>query len=869
MRRFFDELSPASRRIGFQGAGQPPDSVIDRLISGVGTDDSLTLIAVRWRDGAVRIIAVGAYFHLPEAPASAEVAFAVADSFHGKGLATALLERLASAAGKRGVRRFVATTLAENGPMLDVFRDSGFHIRSKSDGGCIEVELSIADGTGSAGAEERRHQTATAASLRPLLEPRAIAVVGASRAPASIGRRVLDAVIAGGFSGPIYPVNPHAGEIAGLPACRSARELPPGVDLAIVTVPAAAVLGVVDDCAAAGVRSLVVITAGFAEAGTEGRMLQQRLTHRVRDYGMRMVGPNCMGVMNASPAVSLNASFSPLTAAGGHVGLMSQSGALGLAILALAAERRIGLSTFVSAGNKADVSGNDLLEYWAEDPRTHVILLYLESFGNPRRFARLARTIGRRKPIVAVKSGRTRAGTRAASSHTAALAASDTAVDALFHQAGVIRADTIDEMFDISALLDCQPLPAGRRVAIVTNAGGPGILAADACEAAGLTVAPFSEATRDRLAAALPPMASCGNPVDMVASAGANAYRQTIETVMAASEIDAVLVIFTAVDASSTDAVMASIRDGVFAGRTYAPGKPILACIMAKPGSPVPIDIAGECLPTYAFPENAIRALGKVAAHAEWRRQPAPLFWTFDDVDAAATRTICQAAVVAAGEAWLGTDDVRRVLSAYGLPLIAGSVARTADEAAAFAETIGFPVAAKLSAVSIQHKTDIGGVRLNLADAAAVRVAFTEIVDAARQVAAETAIDGVLIQPMLAGGVETMIGISHDPLFGPLIAFGLGGIHVEILGDVQFRIAPLTDHDVDELLHGIKGFRLLQGYRGHPAGDVEALRELLLRLSCLAEDVPEIAEVDLNPVIALPPGHGARVVDARVKVRRL
>jgi len=567
--------------------------------------------------------------------------------------------------------------------------------------------------------------------------------------------------------------------------------------------------------------------------------------------------------------VSLNASFSPITAPAGRIGLMSQSGALGVAILALAAERRIGLSTFVSAGNKADVSGNDLLEYWAEDPKTNTILLYLESFGNPRRFARLARAIGRHKPIVAIKSGRTRAGIRAASSHTAALAASDTAVEALFHQAGVIRADTIDEMFDIAALLDCQPLPAGRRVAIVTNAGGPGILAADACDAAGLTVTTFSDATRERLAAALPAMASCGNPVDMVASAGADAYRQTIEVVMAAPETDAVLIIFTAVDASSTDAVMAAIRGGVFAGRTHAPGKAVLACVMGRPGPPVPVALTGECLPTYPFPENAIRALGKVAAYAAWRNQPAALFWGFDDVDAEGARAVCQAALGHDAESWLTGDDVRRVLSAYGLPLIAGSVAHSPDEAAALAETVGFPVVAKLSSVSIQHKTDIGGVRLNLSDAPAVRRAFTEILDAARQIAPESTPDGVLIQPMLAGGVETMMGVSHDPLFGPLIAFGLGGIHVEILGDVRFRIAPLTDHDVDELLHEIKGFRLLQGYRGHPAGDVDALRELLLRLSRLAEDVPEIAEIDLNPVIALPPGHGARIVDARIKVRHV
>ena len=695
-----------------------------------------------------------------------------------------------------------------------------------------------------------------------------MAIVGASRDPSSIGRRVLDAVLAAGFTGQVYAVNPRAADVAGLKTYASARQLPPGVDMAVVAVPAPAVLAVVDDCAAAGVKSLVVITAGFAEAGPEGRVLQDQLTDKVRNHGMRMVGPNCMGLLNANPGVRLNASFSPIVPPGGRVGLMSQSGALGLAILQLATDRRLGLSTFVSAGNKADVSGNDLLEYWESDPSTGVILLYLESFGNPRRFARLARRIAREKPIVAVKSGRSRSGSLAASSHTAALAASDVAVDALFHQSGVIRADTLDEMFDIAACLDMQPLPRGRRIAVVTNAGGPGILAADACEAAGLTLPELAAGTRARVTASLPAMASCRNPVDMIASAGPVEYEKTIEALLAAAEIDALLVIFTPVEVGRTPGVLQAVRNGVAAGRRAGGnGKPVLACILADAGHAVPIETGDERIPAFVFPENAARALGKIATYAEWRGRPPALFWGFDDIRADDARAICREAIAARGDAWLNDDEMRHVLDAFGLPIAPGGVARTAGDAVSIAAAVGFPVAAKLSSATITHKTDVGGVKLNLQDSAAVRHAFDDIVAAAGRSAGAHAVNGVLIQPMIAGGVETMMGIAQDPLFGPLVAFGLGGIHVEVLGDVRFRLAPLTDRDVDELLHGIRGFPLLQGYRGHPAADLEALRDLLLRLSLLADGVPEIAELDLNPVIALAPGRGCRIVDARIRVR--
>jgi len=857
---FFAGLSPVSRYQRFFSAAEPPDALVARLSDSSDPSKTLTLVAER----ASGIIATASYIALGRD--SAEAAFAVSDAFQGRGLGTALLGRLAAAAAMRGFRRLEATTLAENARMLEVFGDSGFEIRSKPDGGCVDVTLSLSPSAAGSAKDDQRRRIATVASLRPMLEPRAVAVVGASRRPGGIGRRVLNAIIGAGFNGAIYPVHPEAAEIAGLKAYPSARQLPPGVDLAVIAVPAPSVPAVVDDCAAAGIKALVVITAGFAEAGADGWAAQEALTDQVRKHGMRMVGPNCMGLLNTTPSVRLNASFSPMFPPPGRLGLLSQSGALGIAIIQLAAERRLGLSTFVSVGNKADVSGNDLLEYWESDPSTSVLLLYLESFGNPRRFARLARRISRRKPIVVVKSGRTRSGSRAASSHTAALAADDATVDALFAQSGVIRADTIDEMFDIASTLDLQPLPPGRRVAILTNAGGPGILAADACEAARLTLADFSAATRATIAASLPASASVGNPIDMIASAGPEQYARTIETLMTAPEVDSLIVIFTPVDLTTAGAIMKAIRDGVAAGRRAgAAAKPVLSCVMAEPGRPAPLEAEGERLPAFAFPENAARALGKASAYAEWRAQPPALYWGFDDADAQAARDICRRAAARQDAGWLTDDEVRGVLAAYGLPLAAGAIAHSAEEAAAMAHAIGFPVALKVSAPNITHKTDVGGVRLHLADGSAVRRAFEEMATIGEPGSPGSRVQ-MLVQAMVPDGVETMMGIVQDRTFGPVVAFGLGGVHVEILKDVRIRLAPLTDRDVDDLIHGIRGYRLLQGYRGHPAADIDGLRDVLLRLSRLADEVPDILELDLNPVIALAPGQGCRVADARIRV---
>jgi acetyl coenzyme A synthetase (ADP forming)-like protein len=883
VRRFFRALSPDARYHRFFSLAEPPDAIIDRLCAPADASRNLTLFAIREHSpdrnagaegapqqgsgGAVpeeQLLGMATYLRTPGD--AAEVAFAVDERFGYLGIATGLLERLAATAVGAGLTRFQANTLTDNNDMLRVFRDSGFMIRSKLDSDVVDVELSLTPSARNIAACEAREHTATVASMRPFLEPLSVAVIGVSRNPRNLGHRIFHVLRTGGYEGPVYAVNPHADEAAGVRTLHSMREAPHGIDLAVVAVPRDAVLSVVDDCAAAGVKSLVVISAGFAEVGADGQADQDQLLRAVRGHGMRMIGPNCMGLLNAH--LRMNASLASQLPPAGRVAFSSQSGALGLAILALARDRGVGLSSFVSVGNKADVSSNDLLQYWEDDAQTSVILLYLESFGNPRRFARLARRIGLRKPIIALKSGRTRSGMRAAGSHTAALAASEAGVDALFRQAGVVRADTVDEMFDVAACLAQQPLPAGQRLAIISNGGGPGILAVDACTAAGLEVPEFSAATRGRLGEFLPSAASTMNPVDMIASAGPDEYRRAIEVALTAAEIDAVLVIYTPVDSERSPAIVTAIRDGIVAGRGASGGtrKPVLVCTMAEEIRPVPLTAGDECVPNFAFPENAIRALGKVVGYAAWRARPAGLFWSFDDIRADEARKLCREVASARGDAWLTPEELQRVTQAFGLPFIPGVLTHSAEEAAAIANVVGFPVAAKLISPQVLHKSDAGAIRLRLTTPAAVRQAFDELMEAARQQRLQQSVDGVLIQPMVLDGTETLVGVADDPLFGPLVGVGLGGTLVEVLSDVRFRIAPLTERDADDLIHEMRGFSLLDGYHGRPKADVAALSDVILRVSRLAEEVPEIVEMDLNPVMVLREGEGCRIVDARIRV---
>jgi acyl-CoA synthetase (NDP forming) len=608
------------------------------------------------------------------------------------------------------------------------------------------------------------------------------------------------------------------------------------------------VLDAAEDSLRAGIRALCVISAGFAETGEEGRDRQESLLAAVRAHGGRLVGPNCLGIAVSGP--SLNATFGPRALPPGPIAFSSQSGALGLALLEKAAERSLGFSSFISVGNKADVSANDLLEYWEEDPETGLIALYLESFGNPRRFGRIARRVARKKPILAMKSGTSRAGARAASSHTAALAGSEQAVDALFHQAGVLRATTLEEMIDAAALLSTQPLPRGRRVALLTNAGGLGILCSDACEASGLELADLTPETTAKLAELLPAEASLANPVDMLGSATAASYEATLPILLADPQVDALIVLFVPPATAGTEDVAAGIARALAGGSN---DKPVLAALISADGTPTALQQAPAPAALFTYPESAAHALGLAAERAEWLQRRAGRIPAIDGIDSTRAHGVVAAALEESADDWLSPQATRELLASYGLPLVPEQYADSVSGAVEAATSLGLPVVVK-SAAAGAHKTETGGVALNLENEEAVREAVERIGTP------------VIVQPMVTGGVELLAGVVQDPTFGPLVAFGPGGVLAELIGEAGFRIAPLTDVDAEELLSQRKTGKLVAGYRGGPACDPAALADLIHRLSRLGEDLPEVAELDLNPVIAGPDGCVA--VDARVRVRQ-
>jgi acetyl coenzyme A synthetase (ADP forming)-like protein len=701
-------------------------------------------------------------------------------------------------------------------------------------------------------------------ALQAVFEPRSIAVIGASRRRDTIGYVIFDSLLREGYTGAVYPVNPHADVVHSIRAYPSIGEVPGPVDLAVIVVPKEGVLDVAAECGEAGVRALVVISAGFREVGGEGVERERRLLELVRRYGMRMVGPNCMGVLNTDPAVSMNATFAPTTPPAGNVAFLSQSGAMGVTILDYAREYGIGVSKFISMGNKADISGNDVLEYLRDDERTSVILMYLENFGNPRRFTRIAREVTQVKPVVAVKAARTRAGARAASSHTGAMVGRDVATDALFAQCGVIRVDTVEELFDMAMGFGSAPLPKGDRVAVVTNAGGPGIIIADALESQQLRVAEFTEETRERLRRSLPEEAAVNNPVDMIASADADSYRRVLEIVLEDPGVDAVIASFVPPLGVQAEDVARAITDTA-AGRE----QPAMAVLMGRKGLEESRALLhAASVPAYIFPESAVRALAGMNRYRRWLERPAGTVRRFEDVDAGRVRRIL-AEAVGAGRRRLGELDALSVLEAYGVPVVPSRGATTVDEAIEAAEAMGFPVVLKVMAPEVSHKSDVGGVIVGLQTVREVRGAYYEILDRLEEVGlSRDDVDGVLVQRMVTGGREVIIGTAFDPSFGPLVMFGLGGIYVEAVGDVVLRVHPVSDIDAAEMVRQVKGYRLLEGVRGEKGVDVAAIEDAIQRVSQLVGDFPEIAELDINPFVVFEPGTRPTAVDARVILAR-
>jgi acyl-CoA synthetase (NDP forming)/GNAT superfamily N-acetyltransferase len=847
-------------------AGLSAETLYLRFFTAARTSADLDLIRLLrpGQDGqaflvelAGRCAAVAGYERLAD-PGTAEVALVVADDLRGLGIGTLLIEHLAASAAARRITRFVAETLPENARMLHVFRDVGLSATARGHRGVVHVDISLTATDRYRAAVGQREASAEAVSLRRVLAPRSIVVVGAGTDPAGLGRRVLANIVAGGFQGQLAVVNRRVQAVCGQPAYPSLAAVPGTVDLVVVAVPAPAVLTVAQDAAICGAAGLVVISAGFAEVGPAGAALQHELLRVCRSASMRLIGPNCMGLANAAADVALNATFCEVLPPPGRVALMSQSGAVGIAALRYAARTGVGISSFVSAGNKPDVSGNDLLCYWEDDPHTQVCALYLESFGNPRKFARVAARVGRTKPVVAVKSGRSMSGSRGVASHTAAAATPDITVDSLFAQAGVIRVGTLAELFDVATVLDRAPLPAGRRVVIVGNSGGPGVLAADACEAVGLLVPTLSEHTSRLLAGLLPGGGEPGNPVDLLAGADATGMEAALRILLAADDVDAVITVYTQVRPGAAEEVAAVIARV----RAEQPGTPILSVFLGLDEMPAALrdDAGGPVVPYFAFPEPAAAALAAVSRYAEWRARPPGHPATLVDADPAGARAIAAAALSAHPDGcWLDVPSATRLVSSYGIRVAATVSVDGAEEAAAAAGAIGGPVTLKAAAGDLVHKSELGAVRLGLDGPREVRAAYDDM--AARL---GPAMGGAVVQPMVDGGVETAIGVVHDPTFGPMVMFGLGGVATDLLADRSFMLLPITVEEAAELIRSLRGAPLLFGYRGRPPCDVAALEDMLLRVARLAEDLPELAELDLNPVIAGP--DGAIAVDVKLRL---
>jgi len=784
---------------------RPQDA--DRLVAFVGGLSRATLAyrslgpVVRVRDDVIRrgahvdylnelalvalageeIAGLVRYVRSPEEPDHADVTFTIRDDHQSEGFGRLLLEHIAAAARARGIRVLEADVLADNTRMINVFLGSGYRVETGPPGQILHFDIAVDPQAHAVARAERREHTAVRRSLLPLLEPRSVAVIGANRGPLTIGHEIVANLLRGGFRGSVFPVNPRAGQIAGARAYASLRDLPEPPDLALVAVRAEAVPGVVRECAEAGVKAVVIVSTGFGETGAAGRATELELARFARASGMRLVGPNCMGVVNTTAAARLAATFSPALPTPGRVAMSSQSGPLGLAVLDLARRLRLGFSGFVSVGHAVDVSTNDLLQWWDEDPDTSVILLHVEHFGNPRRFARIARRIAPRKPIIAVHPGHPGRAVHPADGGRPGHG--DAAVDSLFAQSGVIRTRSLQELFDVALLLAHQPPPLGNRVAVITNAGGPAALTAGACAASGLRVPALGAHTRQALRSALAPGADIANPVDLTPMATATHYRHALDAVLADAEVDAAIVLFMPPLADKADEVASAILDAAEA----APAKPVVTSFLGGAGVADLLHRGELVVPTYTFPESAAASLGHAAAYQAWRGTPAGVVPDLAGVDA---------------------DRARR--------LIAGC--RPGPVPAAIA---------------------------------------TELLDCY----------GIAVSGTGPGsGPDAFLSVGADPVFGPVVAFGLTGDYADLMADVAHRVTPLSDRDAREMVRSLRATPLLDGRVGGPGVDLEALEETVLRISAMVEDLPEIEAMDLRPVRLLPPGEGVAVAHATMRL---
>ena len=834
---FYARVSDESKYFRFF-APYPTLSDADvRRFTTVDHHDRVALILLTGED----LIAVARYELIDDA--QAEVAFLVEDAHQGRGVGSVLLEHLAQAARECGVTRFVAEVLPQNHKMITVFSEAGYTLSSRLEDGIVHVEFAILPTDHSLDVMAAREHRAEARSIRRLLEPRSVAVIGASRSRDKVGHVLVRNLVDGGFTGPVYAVNPAVEAVSGVRAYANVRDVPGPVDLAVIAVPAEAVIDVVLDCAAKSVRGLVVVSAGFAETGPDGRRRQAELVRIARSNGMRVVGPNCLGIVNNDPAFALNASMASVLPLAGRVGFFSQSGALGVAILESVASRGLGLATFVSAGNRADVSGNDLLQFWQDDPATEVVLLYLESLGNPRKFARLARRVATRKPVVAVKSGRSTQGIPVGHA-VPATQVPPAALDAMFRQAGVIQVDTLAEMFDVAQVLAYQPQPAGQRVAVVGNSDSLGLLAADAATSAGLEVV--------------------GYPEDLGPAASAGEFEHALAALIDDPAVDSVIVVFAPTIQSSRAVDVARVLAAVAARYT----KPIVTTFLGTRGFPEALrvrDSAGSTahgsVPSYPSPEEAAAALAHATSYAAWRRRPHGQIPEIAGCDTQLARQIVSAALADRPDgSALAPPELRRLLACYGISLLEMVPAKTVQDAVDAGERLGWDVVLKATAPQLRHRPDLADVWRHIDTADEMRDAWATM----QRTVIDPAEAGFVVQPMATTGVPVAVRAAEDPLFGPVVSFGVSGVTTELLGDRSYRIPPLTDVDAAEMIREPKAAPLLLGYRGGVLSDLDAVADLLHRVAKLTDELSEVVDLDLDPVLVAE--HGLAVVNAAARV---
>ncbi|UQU61845.1 GNAT family N-acetyltransferase [Couchioplanes caeruleus] len=831
--RLFGEASPENLRLRFfcLPSSATINAEIDRLCR---PDDTRHLAVVATEAG--RIVGVASCERPGAGSPRAEFAVFVADAQHGRGIGTLLLEHLAARPRPLGVTELTGEVLPGNIGMLRVARDLSTHTWTRFAGGIVGVGVDTRGDDAAEPVIDARDRTAERASLRALLSPRSVAVVGAGHTRGGVGHETLRALREYGFPGHVYAVNRTGAAVDGVPGSRSLRDLPRPVDLVVVAVPAGDVPAVVRDAAAAGARGVVVLSAGFAEQGPAGRRRQQEILGITRAHGMRLVGPNCLGILNTDPAVRLNACFAPAPPPAGGLAVAAQSGAVGVAVLDNAIRTGCGVSSFVSLGTKADVSGNDLIAYWYDDPATRAVVLHLESFGNPRRFARTVRALSRRKPVLAVRSSRC---DRAAT------------VDALFEQAGVIHTRTLGELLDAARMLSGQPLPRGHRLAILGNAGGLTVLAADAAEGGGLQVRPLSHRLRREIASVSAVCAGTGNPVDLGADVPPGTFAEAAAVLADSGEVDALLLVIVGTRTNAPAAILSALG----AVADARPELPVAAVLVGR-GTAGPA-FGERCAPVFDLPERAVTALAHAASYAAWRRRPLGTRPVLPGLDIEGARSLIRH-LPADGGGRLTYQQASALLQRYGIPVLAAELVTSGPDAVAAAGRLGFPVVLKSADPALVRRSDAGAVRLNLTGAAAVRAAFDEVT------AAGAPGTGAMVQRQVRAPVELVAGIAHDPLFGSVVLLGAGGARTGLPGDRSLRLVPMTDLDAARMWRDLRAAPLLTGCRGAPPVDTAAVEDLVLRLGRLAENHPEVAELDLDPVFAGP--DGVLAVDVRLRL---